>query len=209
MDKKAIIYDFDNTIYAVKTIGEEIFAPLFKLIADSGDHKSSLEKIKEDIMGKPFQVVAANHHFSKELTQKGIDMLKGLTYEGEIKPFDDYGEIKKILGERFLVTTGFWDLQWSKIRKMNIERDFSEIHVVDPSTSTKTKKDVFRDIMERKGYKVSEVLVVGDDPDSEIKAALELGIETVLFDRYNQHTDHSANFKITNFKELKALLKAV
>lgn len=208
MEKKAIIYDFDNTLYSVESIGDEIFAPLFKLVADSGEYEGRLEKIKEDLMGKPFQVVAADHGFSKELKQKGTDLLKGLTYKGEIEPYQDYGEIKKIPAERFLVTTGFLDLQWSKIRKMNIEADFNEIHVVDPSVSTKTKKDVFRDIMERKGYKTSEVLVVGDDPDSEIKAARELGIDSVLFDRNNKHTEHSS-YKIANFKELLPIVKAV
>lgn len=209
MKKKAIIYDFDNTLYSVESIGDEIFAPLFKLIADCGEYEGRLEKIKEDIMGKPFQVVAADHRFSEELKQKGTDLLKTLTYKGEIAPYDDYDEIKKIPAERFLVTTGFLDLQWSKIRKMNIETDFSEIHVVDPSISKKTKKDVFRDVMDRKGYKTSEVLVVGDDPESEIRAARELGIDTALFDRYNQHTGHSSNYRISNLKELAPLLKAV
>jgi putative hydrolase of the HAD superfamily len=36
MQKKAIIFDLDNTVYAVRTIGEELFASLFELITQDG-----------------------------------------------------------------------------------------------------------------------------------------------------------------------------
>src|SRR5690606_38856295 len=204
--KKAIIYDFDNTIYSVKSIGKELFTPLFDLIASTRQHEEGIEQIKKDLMGKPFQVVAEEHGFSEELIQQGTELLRNLTYKGEIQPSDDYGEIKHIPGDRYLVTTGFNDLQWSKIKRMGIEGDFEEIHVVDPDISNRTKKDVFADILQRKNYAVSEVLVVGDDPDSEIKAAKELGIDTALVDRENQQHSSNCTVKTTNFKDLREWL---
>jgi len=203
MTKKAVIYDLDNTIYPVSSIGEHLFASLFQLIEESGEHRDEMEAIKEEIMRKPFQTVAAHYHFSDELTQKGINLLKNATYTGNIKPFDDYPEIKRIAAERFLVTTGFFNLQWSKIRRMGIESDFKEIHVIDPMLSQKTKKDAFTDIMKGNGYKPSEMLVVGDDPESEIKAAKELKIDTVLYDKYNRHDNTIAKYKISDFSELR------
>ena len=206
MIRTAFIYDLDNTIYPVASIGEKLFASLFQLITESGGHQDNMPAIKDDIMRKPFQVVAATWQFSDELTQKGIDLLKDLTYTGDIKPFSDYKEIKNIPGEKFLVTTGFLNLQLSKIRGMGIEQDFKEIHIVDPTASHKTKKDVFADIMERHGYTASEVLVVGDDPESEIKAARDLGIDTVLYDKYNLHPSTISKYKIADFSELSALI---
>ena len=206
MDKKAIIYDLDNTIYPVSSIGEHLFASLFELIHQNGEHEDIFETIKADIMRKPFQLVASTYGFSDELTRKGINLLKDATYEGEIKPFSDYNEIKNIPGDRFLVTTGFVKLQYSKIRGMGIEEDFEEIHVIDPQTSKQTKKDIFADILQRKHYSSADVLVVGDDPESEIKAAKELGIDTVLFDRYDNYPGSIASFKISNFRELRTML---
>jgi len=204
---KAIIYDLDNTIYSVKTIGEELFAPLFELIAASGVDQESFDNIKRDVMRKPLQVVAADYRFGSDLIKKGSEMLRSLVYEGDIRPFDDYAKIRNISGERFLVTTGFRDLQWSKIRKMGIDQDFGEIHIVDPDNSEMTKKDVFADIMDRKGYQPSEVWVVGDDPDSEIRAARELGIKTVLIDREDWHPEAVSDFKARDFTELVSLLQ--
>ena len=200
--KKAIILDLDNTIYPVQSIAESLFEPFLELLSEYPEHDADIGKIKDDMMRKPFQVVAVEHHFSDELISRTITLLQTMTYQGEIKYFDDYPEIKNINAERFLVTTGFYNLQHSKIYGMGIADDFTEIHVVDPLTSTKTKKDVFADIMERHHYKPEDVLVVGDDPESEIKAALALGIDTVLYDKTNRYAQHTALYKIASFSEL-------
>ncbi len=206
MIKKAIILDLDNTIYPVPSIGNDLFASLFSLIEESGEHTADIAAIKNEIMRKPFQLVAAQHQFSGELTKKGIDLLLNLTYEGPIEPFNDYQHMKHLACDKFLVTTGFLKLQQSKIRGMGIEQDFKEIHIVDPATSNKTKKDVFAEIIYRNKYQLAEVLVVGDDLHSEIKAAKELGIDTVLYDKFNLQDSNSSQNRITDFNELSEFL---
>ncbi len=143
MKKKAIILDLDNTIYSVPSIGNKLFASLFLMIEESGEHTAEIAAIKDEIMRKPFQLVAAQHQFSEVLTKKGVDLLLNLTYEVPIEPFSDYFFTKQLTCDKFLVTTGFLKLQQSKIKGMGIEQDFKEIHIVDPATSHKTKKDVF------------------------------------------------------------------
>ncbi|HEX5154564.1 MAG TPA: HAD family hydrolase [Parafilimonas sp.] len=202
MLKKAIIFDLDNTIYAVHTIGEELFASLFELITQDGNHAREMDKIRDEIMRRPFQLVANDYHFSEALTNKGIALLKDITYDGKIEPFEDYPVIRKLPVDKFLVTTGFLKLQQSKIEGMKIASDFKEIHIVDPLTSARTKRDVFEDIIQRHGYDKSEVLVVGDDLHSEIKAAQDLGIEAILYDRLQLHTDYTSVKRIENFNEL-------
>ncbi len=202
MQKKAIIFDLDNTVYSAHSIGNEVFASLFELIIETGNHTENIEKIKDDIMRRPFQLVAKNYHFSDELTQKGIALLKELTYQGKIEPFPDYQFTKGLPVDKFLVTTGFLQLQKSKVEGMKIGQDFKEICIIDPSTSDRTKKDVFADIMKRHGYNKSGVLVVGDDLQSEIKAAQELDIEAVLYDRENFNSNASSINRIQSFKEL-------
>jgi putative hydrolase of the HAD superfamily len=202
MNKKAIIYDLDNTLYAVPSIAKDLFASLYALLEAYGLKGDRLDAVKADLKRKPFQLVAEKYGFSPELKQQGTDLLNNLTFTGTIKPFPDYPSIKALPGERFLVTTGFNNLQWSKIRGMGIEKDFSEIHIIDPSASAQTKKDVFVDIMDRYGFVPSDVLVVGDDPDSELRAAHELGIDTVLYDSLNLFPQATATHRITTLKEL-------
>ncbi|HSB93753.1 MAG TPA: HAD family hydrolase [Flavitalea sp.] len=182
MKKNAIIFDLDNTVYSVRSIGEDLFASLFEAVVEDGNHVDMLVNIKEDIMRKPFQLVAREYHFNEELTSRGIDLLSHLEYKGKIEPFADYELARNLPIDKFLVTTGFLKLQRSKVEGMKLGADFKEIHVIDPSISTLTKKEIFTDILERHRYPKAEVLVVGDDINSEIKAAQDLGIDAVLYD---------------------------
>ena len=47
------------------------------------------------------------------------------------------------------------------------------------------------------------MLVVGDDPESEIQAAKALGIPTVLYDKHNEQNANAATYKISHFSALK------
>ncbi len=194
--KKALILDLDNTIYPVSSIAADFFNDLFKLLEQNPDilKGENLEAAKDELQRRPFHLVAAKFNFGEDLTNKGMDMLRNFRFEGPMQPFDDYHKIKTIPLTKFLVTTGFTNLQWSKVQKLDIEQDFEEIHIVDPDISTKTKKDVFADILKRFNYKPADVLVIGDDPESEIKAATELGIDTFLFDYSGKHWGAAATF---------------
>src|SRR5438128_1665678 len=87
-ERKRIIFDLDNTVYSVHSIGEELFASLFELILEDGSHTQYIDEIKNEIMRKPFQLVAREYHFSEQLTLKGVALLKDLEYRGKIAPFD-------------------------------------------------------------------------------------------------------------------------
>ncbi len=204
MTKKAIIFDLDNTIYAAPPVIDDMFASLLHFIEQSGEHQSHITAIRNDMMRKPFQVLATMHGFSESLTQQGIAHLQTLTYDKPLNPFPDYDKTKELTLDKYLVTSGFQLLQWSKIRNLNIEGDFKEIHIVDIANNT--KKNVFADIVNRHHYINEEVLVIGDDLYSEIQAARDLGIDAVLYDKLNIYPDETSLPRITHYKELKQYL---
>lgn len=202
MKKKALLFDLDNTLYPVPSIGEELFKPVFDLIAK--EHEEDLDAIKKEMMGTPFRKVAEKYGMSKELTGKAIAIQDELEYNKPIATFEDYHIISEIPCERFLITTGFYKMQQSKVKNMGIADDFKEFHIVDPTQTS--KKEVFADIMRRYNYKPEELLVVGDDPESELKAAAELGIDTVLYGPEEGKDTSQVTYKITNYNQLKDML---
>lgn len=203
MRKKAIIVDLDNTIYLVRSIGERLFKTLFQLITESGDYKGDFSQVKAEIMRTPFQKVADAFSFGASLKADGIKLLENLIYDYVIEPVESYNFIKELPCKKYLVTTGFTKLQNSKIRQLNLEEDFDMIFVVDPSLIPLTKKDVFEKILTDNGYIAKDVLVIGDDINSEIKAGQELGIDTVVYDFNLEHTGNKTLNVITNFQDLK------
>jgi putative hydrolase of the HAD superfamily len=207
--KKAIIFDLDNTIYPVPQIGSKLFAPFFDLIEQEGTHNHDLEKIKDEVMRTPFQKVAEDHHFSEELTRKSIDILKELAYNGAIEPFADFEVVLSLPVDKFLVTTGFTKMQQSKVDRLELAKDFKEIHIIDPTISKKSKKDIFADIIQRYEYDKDDVLVVGDDVNSEIKAAQELGVDAVWYDKYSRYEAKEGVKKIADYRKLVERLLVV
>jgi putative hydrolase of the HAD superfamily len=65
---------------------------------------------------------------------------------------------------------------------------------------------VFADILARHGYAKEEVLVVGDDPASELKAAQELGMDAVLYDHFQLQAEHTTLPRIADFTQLSQFL---
>ena len=136
-------------------------------------------------MRRPFQKLAPEYKLSDTILKKGTDILRELRYNKPMKAYDDYAILRDILAKKFLVTAGFTNMQKSKVKHLGIEQDFVEFHVADPDKSDLIKKDVFADIIQRHNLNPDEVLVIGDDPESEIQAGKDLGLETILYDQEN------------------------
>jgi putative hydrolase of the HAD superfamily len=201
--KRAIILDLDNTIYPVSSIADHLFEKLFALLDENSGkiNYGDLAAAKDDLTRRHFHLVADKFNFNPELKALGINLLSNMEYDLPMQPFEDYRHIQGANIQKFLVTTGFTKLQWSKIKMMEIEADFAEIHIVDPEKSNQTKKDVFADILKRYNYAAEDVLVIGDDPESEIKAATELGIDTFLFDPELKHKDAVVTYRAIDLRD--------
>ena len=207
MGKKAYIFDLDNTLYSVPEYGDRMFKQLFSLIEESSDYKGDLQEIKNELMRVPMQKVAEKFSFGRELKEKAIKHLRQLTYDEPVTPFKNYELIRQLPGDRFIVTMGFEKFQWSKIKAMKIEQDFNAIFVVDSESTDKIKRDLFEEVITKHGYVTSDVFVIGDDPESEVLAAKELGAHPILFDADNIHQAGQGVTKVTGFKELIAILR--
>jgi putative hydrolase of the HAD superfamily len=202
--KRVLIVDLDNTIYPVSSIADHLFGKLFKLIDENlgEDDRQVANNAKLELTRRPYQHVADDFNFSDELKAKGIEVLGSCEMEIPMYPYEQYNDLQDIKLDKFLVTTGFTKLQMSKVKMLNIENHFKSIYVVDPEQSTQTKGDVFKMIMQENGYAINEVLVIGDDPQSEIKFAKELGIDTFLFDPEDKYINEGVTYHARDYSNL-------
>ena len=205
--KRALILDLDNTIYPVSSVADDMFDELFKMIDEGMDDQSAADAAKAELTRRPFQYVADEHGFSPELKDKGMAFLSNLTYSRPMQPYNEYDILRNINIDKYLVTTGFTKLQMSKVNMLQIEPHFKQVFVVDPCLVDKTKKDIFAQIMQINGYDVNEVLVIGDDPESEIKAATELGIDTFLFDPENKYPHANVTYRGKDYSEVVEIVE--
>jgi putative hydrolase of the HAD superfamily len=205
----ALILDMDNTIFPSASISDELFEPIYQLLEKHKDKvgEENIQEIRKLMSKKAWQKLAEEYEFNDELTKEGADILRETTYNKPIPAFDDYAIVKNNTLEKYLVTMGFTKMQWSKIKMLNVESDFKEVVVNDPETTDDTKKEVFQRMLEKYNLNPKEVLVIGDDPESEIKAGNDLQMPTVLYDRMNEYDDSLASHRIHNYSELAAIIE--
>jgi FMN phosphatase YigB (HAD superfamily) len=108
----------------------------------------------------------------------------------------------------FLVTSGFRKLQDSKIDALGLKSNFEAVYVdgIDES-DRRGKEGLFREILERYRFESRSVLVVGDNPESEIEAGNRLGMATVQILRPGVIAGTTATHYIHGLGELRRLLE--
>ena len=117
-----------------------------------------------------------------------------------LNPSADYHLIKALKGQKFIVTAGFYKQQTSKVKMLGIADDFEEVCVVDVTVSN--KKEAFQKLIDQYQLNKAEILIIGDDAESEIKYGLELGIDTFLLDPENLYPNAKTTFKGTDLSHL-------
>jgi FMN phosphatase YigB (HAD superfamily) len=121
--------------------------------------------------------------------------------------YGDLAVLREIPAKLFLVTSGFRRLQQSKVQALGITHLLTELHIdaIDED-APKGKLHAFQSILRNHQLAPNQVLVVGDNPDSEIAAGNELGITTIQILRPGVPPSLAAAHLIRSLHELKSFL---
>ena len=205
---KALILDLDNTIFPTKSIGVDTLESFFEVLEINNDKLSveEFENAKNELWNTPFYSVAKKYGFSKKMINEGFKALSLSTVKLDIKPFEDYRSIRNIKMDKYLVTSGISCVQWNKIKSLGIENDFNEIIIDDPFVSDKGKYGIFIELIKRYDLLPQDILVIGDNPESEIAAAKKLNIFTALIARNQLEIECDSDYIINTFDELSRIL---
>jgi putative hydrolase of the HAD superfamily len=209
---RAIILDLDNCIAAADEPGRSFFEPVFQAIRQADKRGMPEENLKaafEDMWRHPLDWVAQQHGFSEEMFHAGWKASIALEVPGPLRGYGDLPALLALKQSRFIVTSGFRRLQESKFRALRLEGAFKAL-IVDAidEPGRLGKQGWFERILSGHHLAPDEVLVVGDNPDSEIAAGLRLGIPTVQTLRPGVCPTPRASFRIHSFHELRTVLQS-
>lgn len=205
-----LILDLDDTIFETKTITMDQVALIFehfRSVTKNDYSPTELENIITDLWKVPFDVVSEKYQFTPEVNAKFSEAVEIQEYQFDIKTFEDFELIKNLDSPKILVTTGFKKLQLAKIEALGIESTFKEIYIDEVNSDNRIfKKGIFESIL-CNGSHEEQFIVIGDNPDSELKAGKELGLKTVQIAQFGQKRSNYADFYISNYMEFVHLLK--
>lgn len=207
---KLLIFDLDDTIFETKSIPIESVAPIlkeFKQVLKSSYDDKTTDLIIADIWKSPFDFVAEKYGFTNEQKHNFTNSVDRIEYDLDIKPFEDFEIVRKINIEKVLVTTGFKKLQHAKIAALKIGDLFKEIAIDDITNPKREGKiGIFRRLLQKTKYSTSQIMVIGDNPQSELEAGKNLGMTTVQLIKLGQQASEIADFHIESYTELKDIL---
>jgi FMN phosphatase YigB (HAD superfamily) len=208
---KAIIFDLDSCLSAADEVGRNLYQPAFDAIRNANHGtipESSLDEALEESWRIPFDVIAKTHGFSKEMFEAGWNMFKQITVTKPMHGYGDLHVLKELSPAKYLVTSGFRRLQESKVDMLGVRPLFTEILIDAIDEPNRIHKEgLFKQILESRHLHPRDVLIVGDNADSEIAAGNRLDIPTVQILRPGITRDDRANYHIRGLEELRALLR--
>ncbi|MFY0574424.1 HAD family hydrolase [Cystobacter fuscus] len=201
---KAVLYDLDDTLFPARSVPEEAARPLLTALREalegSGELKAArIADIMDQLWDRPLDEIAGLHGLSAEVLVRLGRLFAEFRLSCELKPYPDIQIIEQVPGLRLLVTTGFRRLQESKIECLGIAHYFDRI-MVDAldEPERRGKQAIFRELLETYQLRPGEVVVLGDNPHSEIEAGNTLGIPTVQILRGRKQAAASASFHVEN-----------
>lgn len=190
-----------------------MFAPAFDAVrAANRGHlaEEALAAAFADMWRHALDHVARQHDFTDDMLRAGWDAFRRIEVRQPLRGYPDLAELASLPLARFLVTTGFRRLQQSKIAALGIAPLFAEVQIdaID-EPPRRSKQERFADIAARHGWQPREVLVVGDNAQSEIAAGNALGMPTVQTLRPGVPVAANAQWRIRNFAELSKLIPKI
>ncbi|MFT3751772.1 MAG: HAD-IA family hydrolase [Paludibacter sp.] len=107
-----------------------------------------------------------------------------------------------------IVSNGFTEVQYKKIRSANLEHYFSHIVLSEEAKALKPDKGIFEYALKLNNATPGETIMIGDSYEADIIGAQNAGIDQVYFNPYPSPADDvlQCTFKIKSLEELLHLL---
>ena len=206
-----LLIDLDDTLFEVASIDPAIVAPAIQLLEEQAIALFGKEKTAQIIADSwkyPFHSVAEKYAIPLDLQNAFFQAMETLDFSNlQIQVFPDYTFLRAIQQPKILVTTGFSNLQQAKVDVLGIRDDFEAVRI-DESKERKAngKLELFSDILQIKQLNPTDCWVIGDNPDSELKAGHTLGMPTIQRLKRGVEPATFVTFVIESFEELSNIL---
>lgn len=126
--------------------------------------------------------------------------------------YDVIPETHKVLEELYnsnfnlyMLTNGFKDIQYAKIKKCGLLKWFDKIVISEELGVGKPNIEVFLKLVTEENLEISETIMIGDSLSNDYLPAKEIGIDSILFDRFNNCSDTNIT-KIESIAEMNKFI---
>jgi len=105
-----------------------------------------------------------------------------------------------------IITNGFTEVQIPKLHNSGIRHYFTTLTTSEEVGCLKPCGQIFNFALEKAEAQINESLMIGDDPEGDIRGAREIGLDTVLFVKHHKRIQTESTYTISELKELLQIL---
>jgi FMN phosphatase YigB (HAD superfamily) len=210
-----VIFDLDNCIMDTFKMPRSILGDTIAAIDNAAVASELKESIKNDLWTMSLLDIFEKWNFPEAEREPIAEAYKNMRAQNAVT-FGDEEVLLKLKEKGIsvaLVTTGLEKFQQSKIDALGMRRFFGEAMYIDATDDPSTRKGktaFFRDIAAASGVTdTRKVMVVGDNPNSELKSARELGMVPVQTLRPGIQADPLAERKVKDLHELLSFITSL
>ena len=221
MPIKAVLFDLDNTLYEYEKCDNAGLDPVFtSLSLMFNKPKETVKEIFHESRKKVKMWLknTASSHSRFLYFQKTIESLKGTTdieltqrthnlywdaYFNQMKLYDgviDFFKQLKDAGIKIVIASNLTtEIQFKKLIHLSIDKYIDFVVTSEEAGQDKPENPVFLIALEKLGLPKEEIVLIGDEPDADIRGAKTFGIRYILV--------NNGDFKSIQepFKNLKPL----
>lgn len=163
---------------------------------------------QEELKTKRFQLMFDKLQLHQDAMMAGEDYVEFLAQEGIMIPgaIEFLEAIKHM--DKAIITNGIAKTQHGRFEKTDTKKYFSHIFISQEMNKQKPDKAFFDEVLEKIGKKAEECLVIGDSEKSDIKGAVNAGIDSVFISFKGQKSD-LATYNVSSFDELLSLINTL
>lgn len=228
MNYKNVFIDLDRTLWDFETNSAETIEEIFykyeiNELCKFDDFYSVYRKINDDLWKEyrekriEKEVLSWKRfflsllHFGEENEEIAKKMSEDYINFSPMKTrmFPGSVEILQYLSSKyriFLVTNGFVEVQYNKIKNCGIDKYFDAVFTSEEVGCNKPNKEYFESVMNSTESLAAESIIIGDDIDVDIKGAAQVGIDTLWCNFVNQNSDYTPNYEVKSLLEIKNIL---
>ncbi len=228
MKYKNIFIDLDRTLWDFETNSAETFKDIYykhsidklcnfdefykiyRSINDKlwSDYREKLVS-KEVLSWKRFYLSMSHFGLDNETVAKsmGEDYINLSPLKTKLFPYTT--ELLQYLSSKYklyLVTNGFKEVQYLKIKNCNIEQFFEGVFTSEEVGCNKPNRQYFEFVLEKTGATPENSIIIGDDMEVDIKGAAKLDIDTIWFNNNNETSEFTPNYEVKTLKEIVEIL---
>jgi len=221
---KAVIFDLDDTLFdCTGSLAEASGRRAARALVEAGlplseEQTYALQRELSEQYGPHFLVfdeIGTRYDLSADVVDAAYHAYNSDEVE-DIQPFVDVIPTLRLLRRQkilcFLLTSGLYRRQSIKIEKLGLREEFDEIAINDIERGLPLGESL-RHLLAKYNLRPAQVLVVGDRPQSEIRAGNELGTATARmihgkFSVAEPRTNlEEAHYRITHIFQVPTLVR--